>query len=88
MVAKVGFKMFLGVSATVSWVSCRGGRGSALAIPCTVLNMLRRSVQVTGWSNEDSEFSLLLDDNPLLDFVELPEELRSLKSVFDPDTCV
>eukprot|EP00286_Rhodomonas_abbreviata_P012449 CAMPEP_0181315980 /NCGR_PEP_ID=MMETSP1101-20121128/15655_1 /TAXON_ID=46948 /ORGANISM="Rhodomonas abbreviata, Strain Caron Lab Isolate" /LENGTH=188 /DNA_ID=CAMNT_0023423205 /DNA_START=83 /DNA_END=649 /DNA_ORIENTATION=+ len=50
VIAKVGFKMFLGVSANVM-----------------------------GWSNEDSEFSLLLDDNPLVDFVELPEELRSLK---------
>mmetsp|Transcript_13126 Transcript_13126/g.20605 ORF Transcript_13126/g.20605 Transcript_13126/m.20605 type:complete len:108 (+) Transcript_13126:612-935(+) len=36
-------------------------------------------MQVTGWSQEDSEFILQMDDNPLLDFVELPEDLRGLK---------
>eukprot|EP00961_Rhodomonas_salina_P073766 991107-Rhodomonas_salina.2 len=50
---------------------------------CLLLMLSERGSawQVTGWSNEDSEFSLLLDDNPLLDFVELPEELRNLKSL-------
>ena len=47
VIAKVGFKMFLGVAATVG-----------------------------GWANEDSEFSLYLDDNPLVDFVELPDHLQ------------
>jgi hypothetical protein len=47
VIAKVGFKMFLGVAANVG-----------------------------GWAQEDSEFSLYLDDNPLVDFVELPEHLR------------
>ena len=49
VIAKVGFKMFLGVSANVG-----------------------------NWGQEDSEFSLYLDDNPLVDFVELPEDLRSV----------
>jgi hypothetical protein len=47
VIAKVGFKMFLGVAANVG-----------------------------GWANEDSEFSLYLDDNPLVDFVELPDHLQ------------
>eukprot|EP01103_Thecamoeba_quadrilineata_P018788 TRINITY_DN7364_c0_g1_i1.p1 TRINITY_DN7364_c0_g1~~TRINITY_DN7364_c0_g1_i1.p1 ORF type:complete len:210 (-),score=48.61 TRINITY_DN7364_c0_g1_i1:150-779(-) len=42
-ISKIGFKMFLGVTATVS-----------------------------NWSQDELEFSLLLDENPLTDFVELP----------------
>ncbi|CAI5458962.1 unnamed protein product [Closterium sp. Yama58-4] len=49
IIAKLGFKMFLGVTATV-----------------------------TNWNAEGSECSLVLDDNPLVDFVELPESCSSL----------
>ncbi|CAK9864755.1 unnamed protein product [Sphagnum jensenii] len=49
VIAKVGFKMFLGVSATVS-----------------------------NWSADGSECSLILDDNPLVDFVELPDTCQGL----------
>jgi hypothetical protein len=48
-IAKVGFKMFLGVTA-----------------------------QVASWSADEKEFSLVLDDNPLTDFVELPEGYSNL----------
>jgi hypothetical protein len=50
VIAKVGFKMFLGSAATVS-----------------------------KWNAEETAFSLLIDENPLVDFVELPEHLRALK---------
>jgi hypothetical protein len=50
VIAKVGFKMFLGSAATVS-----------------------------KWNGEETAFSLLIDENPLVDFVELPEHLRALK---------
>ncbi|KAL6076850.1 Trafficking protein particle complex subunit 3 [Balamuthia mandrillaris] len=50
-IAKVGFKMFLGVSAQVP-------PGS--------------------WSADGNEFSLVLEDNPLTEFVELPEEYSAL----------
>jgi hypothetical protein len=46
---QVGFKMFLGVIATVS-----------------------------NWSADGSECSLILDDNPLADFVELPDTCQGL----------
>ena len=49
IIAKVGFKMFLGVTASVS-----------------------------AWSPEGNECSLILDDNPLVDFVELPEACAGL----------
>jgi len=44
VIAKVAFKMFLGVTA-----------------------------QVTNWDAKKNEFSLVVEDNPLTDFVELPE---------------
>ena len=37
------------------------------------------AANVGGWGQDDAEFSLYLDDNPLVDFVELPDDLRSLK---------
>eukprot|EP00897_Mesotaenium_endlicherianum_P005067 jgi/Mesen1/4589/ME000232S03852 len=49
IVAKVGFKMFLGVTATVA-----------------------------NWNADYTECSLLLDDNPLVDFVELPDTCQGL----------
>lgn len=49
VIAKVGFKMFLGITPTI-----------------------------TNWSAAGDEFSLLIENNPLSDFVELPEGHRSL----------
>ena len=34
--------------------------------------------KVDNWNNSSREFSLIMDHNPLVDFVELPEEHRSL----------
>lgn len=49
VIAKVGFKMFLGVTATV-----------------------------TNWDAEGTSCSLVLEDNPLVDFVELPDNCQGL----------
>eukprot|EP00271_Cylindrocystis_brebissonii_P013519 TRINITY_DN33396_c0_g1_i1.p1 TRINITY_DN33396_c0_g1~~TRINITY_DN33396_c0_g1_i1.p1 ORF type:complete len:190 (+),score=48.50 TRINITY_DN33396_c0_g1_i1:546-1115(+) len=55
IVAKVGFKMFLGVTAAVTgWQSGTGENGGG------------------------EECSLVLDDNPLVDFVELPDSCQGL----------
>jgi len=51
VIAKVGFKMFLGITA-----------------------------QVTNWDNKNNEFSLILEENPLTEFVELPENFISSNS--------
>ncbi|BBN04638.1 trafficking protein particle complex subunit 3 [Marchantia polymorpha subsp. ruderalis] len=48
-IAKVGFKMFLGVTGSVA-----------------------------NWNADGTECSLILDDNPLVDFVELPETCQGL----------
>ena len=34
------------------------------------------AANVGAWGQDDSEFSLYLEDNPLIDFVELPDDLR------------
>ncbi|CAA0822273.1 Transport protein particle (TRAPP) component, partial [Striga hermonthica] len=49
VIAKVGFKMFLGVTASV-----------------------------TNWDSEGTTCSLILEDNPLVDFVELPDTCQGL----------
>ncbi|KAK6132921.1 hypothetical protein DH2020_033305 [Rehmannia glutinosa] len=49
VIAKVGFKMFLGVTASVS-----------------------------NWDSEGTTCSLILEDNPLVDFVELPDNCQGL----------
>ncbi|CAN0111031.1 unnamed protein product [Ectocarpus fasciculatus] len=50
MIAKVAFKMFLGIT-----------------------------VEVVNWSADSNAFSLLLTDNPLVEFVELPVQYQELK---------
>ncbi|KAI9093421.1 hypothetical protein K1719_027435 [Acacia pycnantha] len=49
VIAKVGFKMFLGVTASV-----------------------------TNWDGDGTCFSIVLEDNPLVDFVELPDACQGL----------
>ena len=49
LIAKVGFKLFLGISP-----------------------------QVTNWSSDGKEFSLIFEENPLAEFVELPENCSEL----------
>ncbi|KIW72867.1 hypothetical protein PV04_01030 [Phialophora macrospora] len=48
MISKVGFKMFLNITPTV-----------------------------TNWTADNKQFSLLFDENPLADFVELPDDGRA-----------
>lgn len=36
------------------------------------------TAQVANWSADGNEFSLVLDENPVTDFVELPEEYSKL----------
>mmetsp|Transcript_34466 Transcript_34466/g.97204 ORF Transcript_34466/g.97204 Transcript_34466/m.97204 type:complete len:187 (+) Transcript_34466:186-746(+) len=47
-IAKVAFKMFLGITA-----------------------------RIENWSADEKEFSVILDENPLLDYVELPPSIRT-----------
>lgn len=61
MIAKVGFKMFLGITAdVVNWTEATPSNSSS-----------QSSTAGTG-------FSLLINENPLADFVELPPQYSSL----------
>lgn len=40
---------------------------------------LNAPVSVTNWNPEGTECSLILEDNPLAEFVDLPEQLQNLK---------
>ncbi|XP_021910036.1 trafficking protein particle complex subunit 3-like [Carica papaya] len=50
VIAKIGFKMFLGITASVG-----------------------------NWDADGMSFSLVMEDNPLIDFVELPDTYQALK---------
>ena len=50
MIARVAFRMFLGISA-----------------------------DVTSWNGESTAFSIVIADNPFIEFVELPAQYQSLK---------
>lgn len=53
MISKVGFKVFMNITPTV-----------------------------TNWDNEGKAFSLVLDENPLADFVELPDDGRAQEELW------
>jgi len=38
------------------------------------------TASVRGYDDKEKEFSLIIDDNPLTDFVELPEQYRATLS--------
>ncbi|TVY29748.1 Trafficking protein particle complex subunit [Lachnellula hyalina] len=53
MIAKVGFKIFLNISPTIS-----------------------------NWTTDSKQFSLIFDENPLADFVELPDDGRAQEELW------
>ena len=59
---------------------CASFRDAAEAVGKQALRMfLNVTATVANWSPDGTECSLLLSENPLADFVELPEELRGLR---------
>ena len=80
MISKVGFKMFLGITAEVRSLAALPRcapllRFSSRGLSSTACHHGNR-VQVVGVSSH--EFSLQLPENPLAEFVELPEQYGSL----------
>ncbi|TVY60660.1 Transport protein particle subunit bet3, partial [Lachnellula suecica] len=53
MIAKVGFKIFLNITPTI-----------------------------TAWTTDSKQFSLIFDENPLADFVELPDDGRAQEELW------
>jgi trafficking protein particle complex subunit 3 len=74
MIAKVGFKMFLGVTAEViNWTDGSSSSAAAAAAAPTAQGPPSSSLLGSG-----TGFSLLINDNPLTDFVELPPQYSAL----------
>jgi len=57
-IAKVGFKMFLGVNANIG-----------------------------NWNKDQTEYSIIFDENPLNDFVELPEAIKQKRLYYSNIIC-
>lgn len=65
---QVGFKAFLNIVPAVS-------HGPAMAPPSPAANSRPASVGSAGQAGVGSTFTLTLDENPLAEFVELPEDV-------------
>ncbi|KAL9646441.1 hypothetical protein ABK040_006438 [Willaertia magna] len=57
-ISKVGFKMFLGINATIG-----------------------------NWNKDQTEYSIYFDENPLNDFVELPENIKKQRFYYSNILC-
>ncbi|KAJ2626247.1 hypothetical protein H4R22_004882 [Coemansia sp. RSA 1290] len=69
----IGVRLADDVFARTSMERCRDLHATAEAISKVGFKMLLNIVPtITGWSADSREFSLVLDDNPLNDFCELP----------------
>lgn len=75
VVSKVGFKMFLNITPNVVHHQQEDASSSAAA---TTPQSAAPSAQATGTASAGTrEFSLILDENPLAEFVELPRDARA-----------
>lgn len=79
-IAKVGFKMFLGVTANVcNWlesVSEKSTPNLELQMPPPVASSSQQQQQQL-FQSKQLQFSITFDDNPLIDFVELPDQYKT-----------
>lgn len=73
---QIGFKTFLNITPTVSYHN-RISAGSNILSPNTEVAADTSINGTTTGESKGHEFSLILDENPLTDFVELPEEART-----------
>ena len=70
-------KFFLSSSLTCNFFRCQDFTETADVIAKVAFKMyLNITPTVTKWSPASDEFSLMLDHNPLVEFVELPEDRR------------
>lgn len=73
VVSKVGFKMFLNITPTVVHHQLDDATSSAAATQAST-----PSAQASGTKSSGTrDFSLILEENPLAEFVELPRDARA-----------
>lgn len=75
VVSKVGFKMFLNITPTV--IHHQQEDASSATATSAAITGQQAATATAQASMGIREFSLILDDNPLAEFVELPRDARS-----------
>eukprot|EP00455_Lapot_gusevi_P009854 TRINITY_DN1442_c0_g2_i5.p1 TRINITY_DN1442_c0_g2~~TRINITY_DN1442_c0_g2_i5.p1 ORF type:complete len:190 (+),score=45.02 TRINITY_DN1442_c0_g2_i5:91-660(+) len=75
----IGMRLVDEFLAKSAIVSCHNFRETAEVIGKIAFKMfLGTTAEITNWSTDSRQFSLLVGDNPLIDFVELPPAYRDL----------
>jgi hypothetical protein len=75
----IGVRIIEDFLARTSTARCTDMRDTAEKIQSAFKMYLGVNPTVTSWSSASDEFSLLFDQNPMTEFVELPESCLSLK---------
>lgn len=76
----IGIRLVDEFLAKAKITKCNSFKDTADVIAKQALPMFMNvAANVTNWSPDQTECSLVLTDNPLADFVELPDEYRDLK---------
>ena len=75
----IGLRLIEDFLAKTNSGRCHDMKDTAEKIQMAFKMYLGVSPSVANWSAANDEFSLLIDSNPLTEFVELPENLHNLK---------
>lgn len=75
----IGLRLIEDFLAKTSSPRCLDFKDVAEKIQTAFKMYLSVSTTISNWSTANDEFSILIDSNPLTDFVELPDNLTNLK---------
>ncbi len=79
----IGIRLIEDFLARSNTGRCRNFRDTAEVIAKIGFKMyMNITPTIANWSNNDTQFSLLLDENPLADFVELPDDGRAKEELW------
>ena len=75
----IGLRLIEDFLAKTSVNKCLDFKDTAEKIQVAFKMYLGVQPMISNWSNNSDEFSLTIDSNPLIDFVELPDHFKDLK---------
>lgn len=75
----IGLRLIEDFLAKTSVNKCLDFRDTAEKIQVAFKMYLGIQPVITNWTSNCDEFSLIIDSNPLIDFVELPDQYKNLK---------
>ena len=75
----IGLRIIEDFLAKTSGQRCLDFKDVAEKLQIAFKMYLSINVTISNWSTANDEFSILIDSNPLTDFVELPDNLTNLK---------